>query len=148
MVLKWSGRNREKNFVARVSYSTCFDRLLSRQTAHRKGLLSGRKTRYSSSCRGRIIALNTEMARVAEVKRGKFVCEFHYQQLRKRNNICSCLLPSHSSTLSKTSITTRLNKVFDEGGRSIESYRPGTRWCTICRISADKTFATQITNGQ
>lgn len=148
MVLKWSGRNRAKNFVARVSYSTCFDRLFSRQIARRKGLLSERKTRYSSTCRGGIIALNTDMARVAEFKRGKFVCEFHYQQLRKRNNICSCLLPSHSSTLSKTSITTRLYKVFDEDGRSIESYRPGTRWRTIFRISADKTFATQITNGQ
>ena len=30
----------------------------------------------------------------------KFFCEFHCQQLRKRNNICLCLLPSHSSTLS------------------------------------------------
>ena len=103
------------------------------------------KTRHSSSCRGRIIALNAEMARVAEVERGNFVCEFHYMQLRKRNNMCSCPLPSHSSTLSKTSIPTRLYKVFDEAGRSIESYRPGTRWCTSCRRSADKTFATQTT---
>ena len=103
------------------------------------------KTRHSSSCRGRIIALNAEMARVAEVERGNFVCEFHYMQLRKRNDMCSCPLPSHSSTLSKTSIPTRLYKVFDEAGRSIESYRPGTRWCTSCRRSADKTFATQTT---
>ena len=103
------------------------------------------KTRHSSSCRGRIIALNAEMARVAEVERGNFVCEFHYMQLRKRNNMCSCPLPSHSSTLSKTSIPTRLYKVFDEAGRSIKSYRPGTRWCTSCRRSADKTFATQTT---
>ena len=103
------------------------------------------KTCHNSTCRGRIIAWNTEMARVAEVERGNFVCEFHYMQLRKRNDMCSCPLPSHSSTLSKTSIPTRLYKVFDEAGRSIESYRPGTRWCTSCRRSADKTFATQTT---
>ena len=91
-----------------------------------------------------MIALNTEMARVAEVERGNFVCEFHYMQLRKRNNICSFPLPSHSSTLSKTSIRTRLYKVFDEARRTIESYRPGTR-CTSCQRSADKTFTTQTT---
>ena len=103
------------------------------------------KKRHGSSCRGRIIALNAEMARVAEVERGNFVREFHYMQLRKRNDMCSCPLPSHSSTLSKTSIPTRRYKVFDEAGRSIESYRPGTRWCTSCRRSADKTLATQTT---
>ena len=103
------------------------------------------KTCHSSSCRGRIIALNVEMARVVEVEQGNFVYEFHYMQLRKRNNICSCPLPSHSSTLSNTSIPTRLYKVFDEAGRSIGSYRPGARWCTSCRRSADKTFTTQTT---
>ena len=80
------------------------------------------KTCHSSSCRGRLIALNVEMARVVEVEQGNFVYEFHYMQLRKRNNICSCPLPSHSSTLSNTSIPTRLYKVFDEAGRSIGSY--------------------------
>ena len=39
------------------------------------------KTRHSSARKGRIIALNTEM-----VERGNVVCEFHYQQLRKRTN--------------------------------------------------------------
>ena len=98
------------------------------------------KTCHNSTCRGRIIAWNTEMARVAEVERGNFVCEFHYQQLRKRNNICSCKLLSHSSALRHTS-----PRDYDEAGRSIESYRPGMRWCTSCRRSADKTFATQTT---
>ena len=52
------------------------------------------------------ITLNTEM-----VERGNVVCEFHYQQLRKRTNTWSCPPPSPSSTQSNTPITTRLEKV-------------------------------------
>lgn len=106
--------------------------------------LSG-KTRVRFVCRGRMIALNAEMARVAKVERGNFVCEFHWQQLRKRNNICSCPLKSHSSTLSNIPIPTRLYEVFDEAGKDMPSYRPGTRWCTSCRRNADKKFATKAT---
>ena len=146
LVSKWSGRNMAMNFVARVIVMALVSIASSvGKPPVEKVCCLREKTRHSSSCRGRIIALNAEMARVAEVERGNFVCEFHYMQLRKRNNMCSCPLPSHSSTLSKTSIPTRLYKVFDEAGRSIESYRPGTRWCTSCRRSADKTFATQTT---
>ena len=45
------------------------------------------------------------------VKGGNVVCEFHYQQLRKRTNIWSCPLTSPFSTQSDTPITTRLEKV-------------------------------------
>ena len=72
------------------------------------------KTREKNVCRGRMIGLTTEMARVAEVDRGNFVCVFHWHQLRTRNNICSCPLPTHSATLSNTPIPDR---VFDEEGR-------------------------------
>ena len=102
------------------------------------------KTREKNVCRGRMIELSTEMARVAEVGRGNFVCTFHWHQLRTRNNICSCPLPTHSATLSSTPIPERLYRVFDEEGRKkMPSYRPGTKWCTSCRRNADKIFSSK-----
>ena len=47
------------------------------------------------------------------------LCECHYQQLGKRSNMRSCLLPSHSSTLSDTPIPTRLYKLFDKAARRL-----------------------------
>ena len=78
------------------------------------------------------------------------LCECHYQQLGKRSNMRSCLLPSHSSTLSDTPIPTRLYKLFDKAGRSEALYQPGTGWCTSCWRSTDKTFAlkTIYNNGE
>ena len=100
------------------------------------------KTREKNVCRGRMISLSTEMARVAEVDRGNLGCAFHWHQLRTSNNICSCLLPTHSATLSGTPIPERLYRVFDEEGRkNMPSYRPGTKWCTSCRRNADKIFS-------
>ena len=64
-----------------------------------------------------MIGLSTEMARVAEVDRGNFVCAFHWHQLRTINNISSRPLRTHSATLSSTPIPGRLYRVFDEEGR-------------------------------
>ena len=102
---------------------------------------SRRKTRDKYVCHGRMISLDAEMARVANAQRGNFVCEHHWHMLRNTNNICSCPLPSHSRTLSPTPIPLRLFQVFDEVGKSIPSYRPGTRWCTSCRRNADDKFS-------
>ena len=99
------------------------------------------KTRDKYVCKGRMIALNAEMARVANVERGNFVCQHHWHQLRTMNNICSCPLASHSRAMSPTPIPARLFEVFDEVGRSMPSYRPGTRWCTSCRRNADERFS-------
>lgn len=41
------------------------------------------KTRDKYICKGRFVALSAEMARVAEVGCGNFVCEFHWHQLLK-----------------------------------------------------------------
>ena len=100
------------------------------------------KTRHKFVCKGRMIVLSTEMARVAESERGNFVCELHYNQLRERNNICSCPLTSHSTTMSNIPIPARLYIVFDQAGRKMPSYRPGTRWCTSCKQNADKKLST------
>ena len=86
------------------------------------------KTREKNVCRGRMIGLSNEI-----------VCVFHWHQLRTRNNICS----THSATLSSTPIPERLYRVFDEEGRNMSSYRPGTRWCTSCRRDAEKTFSSK-----
>ena len=57
---------------------------------------------------------------------------------RATNNICP--LPGHSSAMNPTPIPARLFQVFDEVGKTILLYRPGTRWCTSCRRNADKKF--------
>ena len=99
------------------------------------------KTRDKYVCQGRMISLNAEMARVANVERGNFVCEYHWHILRNKNNVCSCPLPNHSRTMSPTPIPARLFPVFDEVGESMPSYRPGTRWCTSSRQNADEKFS-------
>ena len=99
------------------------------------------KTRDKYVCQGRMITLNAEMARVANVERGNFVCKHHWHILRTTNNICSCPLPCHSRAMSPTPIPARLFQVFDEVGKSMPSYRSGTWWCTSCRRNADKKFS-------
>ena len=40
------------------------------------------KTRDKYVCRGQMISLNAEMARVANVERGNFVCEYHWHIIK------------------------------------------------------------------
>ena len=87
---------------------------------------------------GLIVALNSELARVGDIDYRNFVCTFYWHQLRTSNNICLCLLPNHSATLSSTPIPERLYKVFDDEGRKMPSYHPDTKWCTSCQWNADK----------
>ena len=62
------------NFVARVIViALVFIASSVWQTVQRKGLLFERKTRQSSSCRGSIIAFNTEKTPVAEAEPGNVV---------------------------------------------------------------------------
>ena len=71
----------------------------------------------------------------SNVERGNFVCQIEgHKQYR------SCPLPGHSSAMNPTPIPARLFQVFDEVGKSMLLYRPGTRWCTSCRRNADKKF--------
>ena len=99
------------------------------------------KTRVKYVCQGRMISLKAEMARVANVELGNFVCEYHWHIPRTTNNACSCPLSSHSRAMSPTPIPARLFEVFDEVGKSMPLYRPGTRWCTSCRQNADEKFS-------
>ena len=94
------------------------------------------KTRHNSSCRGSIITFNTEITQVAEVEPGNVVL-MSLSAIRKRSNIWSCLLPSHSSTLNYTPIPTRPYKLFDKAGKSEACYQPGMLWCTSCWRNAD-----------
>ena len=99
------------------------------------------KTRDKYVCQGRMISLNAEMARVANVELGNFVCEYHWHIPRTTNNACSCPLSSHSREMSPTPIPARLFEVFDEVGKSMPLYRPRTRWCTSCQRNADEKFS-------
>ena len=75
-----------------------------------------------------MISLNAEMemARVANVERGNFVCEYHWHILRTTNNIRPYPLPSHPRAVNPTLIPAKLFQVFDEVVKeclSIESER-------------------------
>ena len=145
LVLKWSSRNTAMYFVALriviapVFIASSYSKLPGQKVCCLRG-----KTRHSSSCRGSIIAFNTEITQVAEVEPGNVVW-MPISAIRKRSNIWSCLLPSHSSPLSDTPICTRLYKLFDKAGKSEACYQPGTLWCTSCWRNADKTFASRTT---
>ena len=148
LVLTWSGRNTAMNFVALrivialVFIASSYGKLPGQKVCCLRG-----KTRHSSSYRGSIIAFNTEITQVAEVEPGNVVW-MPISAIRKRSNIWSCLLPSHSSPLSDTPIRTRLYKLFDKAGKSEACYQPGTLWCTSCWRNADKTFASRTTSLQ
>jgi len=54
---------------------------------------------------------------------------------------CSC--PSswwHSRKLVKIPIPNHLYLTFDEVGKTFSDYKPGTNWCTNCKVEADKKF--------
>ena len=77
-----------------------------------------------------MISLNAEMARVANVERGNFVCEYHWHIIRATNNIRPYPLPSHPRAVNPTLIPAKLFQVFDEVGKeclSIELERGGAR---------------------
>ena len=86
------------------------------------------KTRDKYVCRGQMISLNAEIARVANVERGNFVCEYHWHILRTTNNIRPYPLPSHPRAMNTTLIPAKLFQVFDKVGKaclSIELERGG-----------------------
>ena len=83
-----------------------------------------------------IMNINLEINfKKTNVERGNFV--FQIEGLKQYR---SCPLPGHSSVMNPTPIPARLFQVFDEVGKSVLLYRPGTRWCTSCRRNADKKF--------
>ena len=78
-----------------------------------------RKTRDKYVCRGQMISLNAEMARVANIERGNFVYEYHWHILRATNNIRPSPLPSYPRAMNPTLIPAELFQVFDEVGKSM-----------------------------
>ena len=77
------------------------------------------KTRDKYVCRGQMISLNAEMARVADVERGNFVCEYHWYILRTTHNIRPYPLNSHPRAMNPTLIPAKLFQVFDEVEKSL-----------------------------
>ena len=89
-----------------------------------KNVFFEEKTRDKYVCHGQMISLNAEMARVANVERGNFVCEYHWHILRTTNNIRPYPLPSHPRAMNPTLIPAKLFQVFDEVGKACLSIEP------------------------
>ena len=61
-----------------------------------------------------------------------YACLKHRRALEKGNKRCSSVLSSsHSKNL--MSIPGKLNQFHDERGKTVESYRPGGKWCNKCQ---------------
>lgn len=72
---------------------------------------------------------------------GSWICLKHRNEMNRNDKRCSC--PSswgHSRKLAKIPIPNRLYQVFDQVGKSFPNYKPGTNWCTKCKVEADKKF--------
>ena len=93
-----------------------------------------KKTRRAKDlCYGDVRLLTTLLARVLGVAPGVgYACLKHQRALEKEDELCSSVLSSsHSKNL--MSIPRKLYQFHDAQGKTVESYRPGGKWCNKCR---------------
>ena len=117
-------------------YSTCFHRLLSMANRPVKRFVVGEK----KPAKWR--RWNQEMLY-------EYIKSMSLSAIRKRSNIWTCQLPSHSSTLSDTPIPTRLQTIWQ--GWSTGSMRVGVYLYTdlmICRHFARLMHQISFTSSQ
>ena len=100
-----------------------------------------KKTRTGEECKGKIRKLNIAIARYVGGTTDAWACTLHWTRIyRESNKFCACPLPVHSKELHHQNIPERFYKIFDWIGQTVRGYRPGVRWCTSCRKSADELF--------
>ena len=69
------------------------------------------------------------------------ICLKHSNEMNRNDKRCSCLfLSGHSRKLAKIPIPNHLYQAFDQAGKSFSDYKPGTNWCTKCKVEEDKKF--------
>ena len=93
-----------------------------------------KKTRGAKDlCYGDVRPLTTLLARVLGVAPGVgYACLKHLRALEKKKDerFSSVLSSSHSENL--MSIPRKLYQFHDEQDKTVESYRPGGKWCNKC----------------
>lgn len=85
-------------------------------------------------CRGRLKPSTSEIQRCGSIPPGKYLCQFHCDRIRRKNNRCSC--PSdwgHSKSLHIHPIPKHYQEILDHRGENVPGYLPGTKWCNKCR---------------
>lgn len=91
-------------------------------------------------CSGVLRKPTPQICRAGGLESCETVCQRHFDQIRREDDRnCSC--PStwgHSKKLHGHPIPSRFHNVLDEAGRSLDKYKPGTRWCNKCRDEAPK----------
>ena len=102
------------------------------------------RTRTGKKCsQQQLRRVDKALSRAGDIPEGSWICLSHRSLILAEDKRCSC--PSswgHGKSLSKVPIPDRLYRVFDEVGRnSVTEYKPGSNWCTKCRVLADKEFA-------
>ena len=83
-------------------------------------------------CYGDVRPLTTLLARILRVALGVgYACLKHRRALEKEDERYSSVLSSsHSKNL--MSIPRKLYQFHDQWGKTVESYRPGGKWCNKC----------------
>ena len=67
------------------------------------------------------------------------ICLKHSNEMNRNDKRCSCLSSrEHSWKLAKIPISNHLCQAFDQVGKSFSDYKPGTNWCTKCKVEVDK----------
>ena len=141
--MKAKVRNLKSRTAAAI---VCFVFLLQEVHGHggnKTGVcMKAEKTRTGRACQGRLYTVNSEISRAIELPENSQVCRYHWDIARRQNLRCSCPKPENyqHSRLSVNNIPQRFYAVFDEVGANMAGYRPGTRWCNLCKKNADEEF--------
>lgn len=99
------------------------------------------KTRWlNSGCSGVLRTPTPQVCRAGCFGPSELVCQLHFDRIRREDDkTCSC--PSawgHSQKLHSHCIPAHFYKILDQVGQKSSTYRPGIRWCNLCRAEAHK----------
>lgn len=98
--------------------------------------------RLNSGCSGVLRTPTPQVCRAGCFGPSELVCQLHFDRIRREDDkTCSCLSTwGHSRKLHSHRIPARFYKILDQVGQKSSTYRPGTRWCNLCRAEAHKRF--------
>ena len=97
------------------------------------------KKQCSSEDSGQYKRLTDGQRRVTGTPIQSYACAYHIHNVCNENFCCCPITWEHSKTLVKC--PKRFVEVFDEEGKNLDGYKPGTMICIKCRDIADQHFA-------
>ena len=100
-----------------------------------------KKKKTGEECKAKVRKVNTAIARYVGGTTDSWACSLHWTRIyRELNTFCACPLPARSKEFHHQNIPQRMYKIFHLIGKILSCHRPGIRWYTSCRKSADDLF--------